>query len=245
MGLFQTAVRAVYPDRCLVCEGLVDGEGGLCGACWAAMPFVTGLACHMCGLPLPGAGEAEGGGGSEICDDCLTLARPWAAGRTVAVYEGAARTLVLRLKHADRLDLAGPAAGWMLRAAAPLLTPRTLVVPVPSHWVRRIRRRYVQSAVLSRALAARAGLDHAPLSLVRTKATAMQDGMGVAARFANLAGAIRPDPRHGGALAGREVLLVDDVMTSGATLAAAADAAHAAGAQRVCVLTLARVAKAP
>ena len=241
MGLVQNAVAAIYPDRCLVCEGLVDGEESLCGPCWATMPFVTGHACESCGLPLMGTGD----GMADRCDECLALPRPWVAGRTVATYEGAARTLVLRLKHADRLDLAGPAAGWMLRAARPLLTPRTLVVPVPSHWWRRWRRRYVQSAVLARALARRGALDWAPMALWRARATAMQDGMGVEARFRNLDGAIRPDPRHGRALAGRDVLLVDDVMTSGATLSAAARAATAAGARQVCVVTLARVAKAP
>ena len=240
MGLLQNVVAAIFPDRCLACGGLVDGEGGLCGPCWRDMPFVVGAVCATCGAPLPG--EAAG---DERCDDCLALARPWDAGRTATTYEGAARQLVLRLKHADRLDLARPAAGWMLRAARPLLTAGTVLVPVPSHWRRRVARRFSQAAVLAHAMGRAGGLAVEARALIRTRATPVQDGMGVEARFRNVGDAIRPHPRLGARLAGRDVILVDDVMTSGATLAAATEAARAAGAGRIGVATLARVVRTP
>jgi predicted amidophosphoribosyltransferase len=157
------------------------------------------------------------------------------------VYEGTARRLVLALKHADRLDIARPAGAWLARAAAPILVPGMLVAPVPLHWLRLLRRRYNQSALLSAALARAAGLEHCPDLLVRVRRTGSQDGRGRAARFAAVEGAIRPHPRRGARAAGRHVLLVDDVMTSGATLAAAAEGARAAGAAEVSVVTLARV----
>lgn len=236
----QRLLRLVYPDQCALCAALVEENGALCGPCWREVPFIQGLVCEKCGAPLPG--EDRGAGGL-MCDDCMTLARPWQAGRAALVYAGQARRLVLALKHGDRLDLAAPAARWLQLAAAPLLSPRTVIVPVPQHWRRTLSRRHNPAAELSRALARRTGLIAETGALTRVRRTEAQGGKPVAARFENLAGAIRPHPKHGAALRGADVLLVDDVLTSGATLAATTEAAHAAGARTVCVLALARVVK--
>ncbi len=235
----QSALRLLFPPQCISCGEPTDADFGLCGACWRQTPFITGLACDRCGTPLPGEDE----GRAEVCDDCLAIARPWDRGRAALVYRDNARRLVLALKHGDRLDLARPAAEWLLRAARPILREGMLSAPVPLHWTRLFRRRFNQSALLSRALAAAAGLDHCPDLLLRARRTASQEGRDRDARFANVAGAIRVHPRRGHRLAGRDVLLVDDVMTSGATLAAATDACLGAGAASVSVVTLARVAK--
>lgn len=233
------ALHLMFPPRCIACGDLVSTDFGLCAACWRDTPFATGLVCDKCGVPLPGEDE----GRAEFCDDCLTLARPWERGRAALVYKGAARRMVLAFKHGDRLDLLRPLAGWMNRAAAPILEPGMLVVPVPLHRLRLLKRRYNQSVLLAAALARAAALDHAPDLLLRTRATASQEGLHRDDRFANLAGAVRVNPRREAVLAGRAVLLVDDVMTSGATFAACADACLAAGAKNVSVLALARVAK--
>jgi len=135
------------------------------------------------------------------------------------------------------------AAGWMARAAAPLLRDGLLVAPIPLHWTRLLKRRDNQAALLSRALARRLGLAHCPDLLVRTRATGTQDGRGRMGRFANLHDAFAPHPRRGGRLAGRDILLVDDVMTAGATFAAAAECCLAHGAASVRVIALARVAR--
>lgn len=160
-------------------------------------------------------------------------------------YSGTARRIVLSIKHADRLDLVPAAAAWMARAGRPVLTADTILVPVPVHWTRILKRRYNQAAELSRALSRQSGLDHCPDALVRTVRTAPQEGMTVDQRFAHLSRAFSPNPKRIGRLVGRDVCLVDDVMTSGATLSYATDAALEAGARRVCVLVLARVVKAP
>jgi len=238
-GALQSMLRVVFPAQCLQCGSLTDSDFGLCGPCWRDTPFIAGLVCDQCGTPLPGTD----GGGPVVCDDCLTVARPWAQGRSALIYRDTARKLILSFKHGDRTDLAGPAAAWMARAGAPLLRPDSLIVPVPLHWTRLLRRRFNQAALLARALARIGGQDCCPDALIRTRRTRILEGHGRDARFAALADAISPHPVRGALMRGREVLIVDDVMTSGATLAAAAEAAHAAGAMRVCVLALARVVK--
>jgi predicted amidophosphoribosyltransferase len=235
----QSALRLLLPATCLVCDTPVSSDHGLCGSCWRETPFIHGLVCDTCGLPLPG----EDSGQPEHCDDCLTLARPWRQGRAALIYKDNARKLVLALKHGDRLDLAGPAAGWMRRAAAAMLTADMLVAPIPLHRMRLLRRLYNQSALLGSAIAGDAGLDWCPDLLVRSRATPSQDHRDRDARFANLAGSIAVHPGRENRMVGRRILLVDDVMTSGATFAAATEACLAAGAASVCVLAMARVAK--
>lgn len=235
----QTAVSLIYPPRCLTCGDLVEAGGGLCGPCWRETPFITGTVCASCGVPLPG----EDDGHRSDCDDCLAVPRPWDAGRAALVYSGNARRLVLALKHGDRSDIAAPAARWMAQAGAPLLQGTPLIAPVPLHWTRLIRRRFNQSALLAQALGRLTGLEACPDLLVRRCRTPVLDGNSREARFRTMADTLAPHPRRAGRARGRGVLLVDDVMTSGATLAAAALACRKAGAAEVRVLVLARVTK--
>jgi ComF family protein len=151
--------------------------------------------------------------------------------------------MVLALKHGDRLDLARPAGRWMAAAARPLLKDHMVAVPVPAHWVRLFRRRYNQAAVLAQRVARETGIEVAVDALVRVRRTRVQEGMDREERYANLEAAIAPHPRRSTTMAGRHVLLVDDVLTSGATLSAATAAAQQAGAASVSVLALARVAR--
>lgn len=238
-AILQSALRLIYPPRCTVCGVQVDSDFGLCGPCWRDTPFIAGLCCDLCGTPLPG----DARGGTVHCDDCMTIARPWAAGRVALLYRDNGRKLVLALKHGDRHDVVRPAAVWMARAARPLLRNDTLVAPVPLHWLRLLGRRYNQSALLARAVAQAVAAEHCPDLLVRPRATRALGGMGRDARFAALQGAIRVHPGRRALMAGRSVLLIDDVMTSGATFAAATAACLAAGAREVCILALARAAK--
>jgi predicted amidophosphoribosyltransferase len=119
----QDALQVIYPPQCISCAAPVISDFGLCGDCWRATPFIAGLVCDLCGLPLPGEDTSL----RVLCDDCMTIARPWSQGRCALVYKDNARHLVLALKHGDRLDLARPAAGWMLKAAQPVIRPNMLV----------------------------------------------------------------------------------------------------------------------
>lgn len=235
----QALIQAIYPPTCLTCDALVASDFGLCADCWRETPFITGLTCDKCGVPVPGEPEETG----VLCEDCLRIARPWAAGRAAMLYRDNARKLVLALKHGDRMDLARPGGQWLLRAARPLIRPGMVVVPVPLHWWRMLRRKYNQSALLSAALARAAALPHCPDALIRQRHTGSQEGRDRDGRFANLQDAFRVHPRRRARIEGQDVLLVDDVMTSGATFAAATEACLAAGAREVFTLALTRVAK--
>jgi len=238
--MFQSALRLIYPPRCVSCGEMVERDFALCASCWGQMDFISGLVCDCCGTPLPGEDRGE----PEYCDECLARPRPWTRGRAAMLYRDKARKMVLAFKHGDRTDLARPAATWLLRAGGPILLPAMVVAPVPLHRWRLVSRRFNQSALLSRGMAEGAGFAHWPDLLLRTRKTRVQEGMGAEERFANLDGAIAVQPRYRERLRDRTVLLVDDVLTSGATLSAATEACLAAGAEEVRVLVLARVAKA-
>ncbi|MEL7115764.1 MAG: double zinc ribbon domain-containing protein [Pseudomonadota bacterium] len=232
-------IRLAFPPQCLGCGEMVGVEHGLCGKCWKDTPFLHGLCCDSCGVPLPGDDD----GVAVHCDDCITIARPWEQGRAALAYRDTARRLVLALKHGDRTDLLHPLATWMAHAGRCLLQEDTVLVPVPLHRMRLIKRRYNQAALLAKAIGAQTQREVLPDLLVRTRSTKAQEGMTREARFTNQSEAITASPSAKARLAGRAVLIVDDVMTSGATFAAAAEASYAAGARRVDILALARAVK--
>ena len=204
MGL-QAALHVLYPPQCISCAALVTTDFGLCGDCWRETPFIAGLVCDRCGVPLPGGDAGE----VAVCDDCMTQARPWGQGRSALLYRDNGRSLVLALKHGDRMDLARPAGGWLMQAARPVIRPGMLVVPVPLHWFRLFRRKYNQAALLSKTLAGLAGLDHSADALVRKRTTGTQEGRTRDGRFANMADAFRVPKPRAMLVEGREILLVD------------------------------------
>jgi len=240
----QSAIRAIYPPQCVSCGARTESDFGLCGPCWRDTGFISGLVCDQCGTPLPGESRGE----QVLCDDCMRVARPWSRGRAVFTYHGKGRDLVLSMKHGDRTDLARALGDWMAVRARVLLADDSaadewVIVPVPLHWSRLLTRRYNQAALLAARVAAVLARPHCPDALQRTRRTRSLDGHSRDARFAALDGAIRAHPRRLNQIAGRHVLLIDDVMTSGATMAAATSALRAGGAQDVAVLALARVGK--
>lgn len=235
----QTALAAVYPARCLTCGSVVDSDFGLCGPCWRDTSFLGGAVCDGCGVPLLMSDDPD----MLMCDACLVQPRPWVQGRAAVLYAKTGRKLVLALKHGDRQEIAKPAALWMAHALGQLVPKNALVVPIPLHWMRMIKRRYNQSALLAQALARQMSLACGPDILQRPKATKTLDGLGRVARQEMLQDAICVNPKLRHRIVARPVLLVDDVMTSGATLSAATAALQQAGAGPVRVVTLARVAK--
>lgn len=239
-------LRLLYPPQCPGCAQVVaqtdgDGPGALCPDCWREAQFITGICCDACGTPLPGA--QDDGDAVLACDDCLGLGRPWAQARAAMVYAGTARRMILALKHGDRPDLAPALAGYLARAAAPLIRPGMIVAPVPLHLRRLMKRRYNQAALLSVGVSRAHCLEHMPDLLVRHRHTPAQDHRSLGERFVNLENALAVRGRRVPALQGRTVLLIDDVMTSGATLATASEVLLQAGAASISVAVLARAVK--
>lgn len=240
--IWEGALALIYPPQCAACAVPVAAQGSLCPDCWREAAFIHGPACGCCGLPLAsdGSGATEGFAGGLTCDGCLTTLRPWARGVAAMAYEGSGRTMVLALKHGDRPDLARPLGGWLADAARPLVADGMVVVPVPVHPARLLKRKYNQAALVAAQVARALGLPHRPAALRRIRNTPMQDHRSISDRFANQAGAMAVPPALRAGLAGRPVLLVDDVMASGATAAAAAEALREAGAGEIRVAVVAR-----
>ena len=236
-GLTTTLVNTIFPPRCLACPEPTDLPHGLCPACWRDTHFIAGTVCRTCGVPLVGEAGAE-----DVCESCQRHPPAWDRGAAAVIYAGAGRRVVLALKHGDRLDTVRPLAAWMAAAGRELLAEADMIAPVPLHWRRLLKRRYNQSAELARRLGRISGRPVVPDLLRRGRATLPQEGMTRAERAVNQAGAFSVNPRRAAAPSGRVVLLIDDVLTTGATLSACADALRAAGAARVDVLALARVA---
>ncbi len=244
MGLLsevQTALDAVYPSRCLSCGETVENDFGLCGSCWRDTAFIGGATCDACGVPLPGDEVDE----TAHCDACLYTPRPWRHGRAALLYQDTGRKLVLSLKHGDRQEIARPAGLWMSQVAAEVLSQNTLIAPVPLHWQRMIKRRYNQSALLAKVISKEVDRPWCLDLLQRFRRTRSLDGMGQEERYKTLENTIRVHPRRRHRLIGRPVLLVDDVLTSGATLTACTRACLEAGSGPVSVVVLARAAKDP
>ncbi|HYH18658.1 MAG TPA: ComF family protein [Azospirillum sp.] len=235
--LTAAALNALLPPRCLSCGAPVDRQGGLCPACWGALTFITTPYCACCGLPFAFT-QGEG----IVCGACVAEPPAFARARSVLVYDDASRPLVLGFKHGDRTHAAVAYGAWLARAGADLLAEADLLAPVPLHRWRLFRRRYNQAALLARAAGRAAGRPVVPDLLMRRRATPSQGGLDRGGRRKNVAGAFRLK-RGKEEVAGKRIVLVDDVLTTGATLAECARVLRRAGAARVDVLTLARVVR--
>lgn len=238
-GLPQLALNAVLPPRCLACGALVERTGTLCAGCWSEVAFLTPPHCACCGLPF----EYDLGANA-LCGACTREPLPYQKARAVMRYNEASRQLILAFKHGDRTEGAPAFGAWLARAGAELIAEADLIAPVPLHRWRLLSRRYNQAALMAHALGRETGLPVQTDILVRRRHTPSQGRLSVTARQRNVAGAFAVTPRGAAALAGRHVLLVDDVMTTGATVAACARTLHRGGAAAVSVLVLARVVRA-
>lgn len=232
------ALDLVLPPRCLRCGVTVDSVGALCPDCWGQMAFLGAPHCACCGYPFEFEMAADA-----LCAACMREHPAYDRARAVLRYDDASRDLVLAFKHADRTDGAPAYGRWLARAGAELLADADLIAAVPLHWSRLFARRYNQAALLALALARETGLSASPDLLSRRRRTPSQGRLSAAARERNVAGAFALRPRHRDGLAGRRVLLVDDVLTTGATVEACARVLRREGAAAVDVLTLARVVR--
>lgn len=227
-------LNAVLPPQCLACNAVVDTPGHLCGACFGHFTFITPPHCGICGLPLDQTVTED-----LICGACVVERPAYGQARAAFIYDDHSRPLVLKLKHGDRTDMAVHLAKWMQRAGREVLETADVLVPVPLHRWRLLMRAYNQSALLAHAVGKLAGKKVAADVLARTKSTPPQGGLSRAERRRNVAKAF--GVRRAADIENKRVVLIDDVLTSGATANACALTLMQAGAKAVDVLALARV----
>lgn len=236
-GIARAAADIVYPPACLSCRQSTGVLGALCPACWTQVQFIERPFCDRLGTPF----AADYGGDGLLSPEAVRDPPVFARARAVAQFDdGPVRHLVHRLKYYDRMELAKPLGSWMARAGRELLLDAELLVPVPLHRTRLAGRRFNQANSLAQAVSLQCGVRVDPFVLARVKPTPPQVGLSRAQRALNLQGAFRIAEGMAERLEGRNIVLVDDVMTSGATANAAARVLLRAGARRVDVLVFAR-----
>ena len=237
-ALLRQAADLVLPPQCLSCAAPLAAHGALCPGCWARLRLIERPYCARLGTPFP-----HDFGAGALSPEAIADPPPFDRCRAVAVFGEVARDLVHALKYRDQLELAAWMGGWMARAGRELLAEADVVVAVPLHARRLWWRRYNQSMLLARAVAAAGGRPLAPLALKRVRSTAQQVGLSSGERERNVRGAFRVSEAGRAVIAGRRVLLVDDVFTTGATVKAAARVLLRSGAGAVDVLVFARVVR--
>jgi ComF family protein len=230
---WRTGLDMLFPPQQLD-GGARPLAGGFSADAWTRIRFLDGPVCDGCGTPFdfdPGA----------RCAACLAKPRAFDAARAACLYDETSRDPILKLKHADRLDLAPLFARWISRAARQLIDEADAIAPVPLHPMRLLSRRYNQAAEIARPLAAMTGAPYLPDALVRRRRTATQGGKSGSGRKRNVAGAFEVPAARAKQVAGLRILLIDDVLTTGATAEGCARALKAAGAARVDLAVVARV----
>ncbi|MEH2564358.1 ComF family protein [Bradyrhizobium sp. AZCC 2289] len=229
------ALDIALPTLCVACREPVDGEG-VCAECWAKLSFIAPPFCPRLGIPF-----VYDPGPELLSMEAIANPPAYARARAAVRYDDVARTLVHALKYQDRTDLAPAMGRWMARAGQELLNQADILVPVPLHWRRGWSRRYNQSGALARIISRQSGVKLASEALRRVRATEQQIGLSRSQRASNVQGAFKVASDRSADIAGRRVILVDDVLTTGATVDACARALLRAKAAAVDVLVFARV----
>ncbi len=239
IGILGRAMEALVdhllPATCAGCGAIVVRTGALCPECWSSLRFLAPPLCARCAVPLP---LPPGEEGEEVrCAACLADPPPFTRAHAAVRYDAASRALLMRLKHGDRSELVPVLAALMIQARGRHRPPPDAVMAVPLHPWRRMGRRYNQAGLLARAVAERLARPYLPCASRRCRRTPSQGGLTAAQRRRNVAGAFAVRDEI---VAGRRLLIVDDVMTTGATLRALARTCLRAGAEAVEALVFAR-----
>ena len=232
------ALDVVLPPQCLSCNTPVVEPGHLCGTCWADVDFLAGPACSVCGLPFE-TPELDGA----LCGSCSRSTPAYDKARAVMRYCDASKGLILRLKHGDRHEGVASYGRWLARAGSDFLREVDVITAVPLHRLRLMSRLYNQAALLALAVGEEAGIPVDPMMIERVRRTPSQGGLTKRQRRHNVAGAFRVRPGYEACVEGKNIALVDDVLTTGATIDACARVLKRSGAAGIYVLTLARVVR--
>lgn len=233
----RQALELLYPPSCLACRAATQDHGVLCTACWNEMRFIERPFCERLGTPF-----IRDLGPGLLSPEAMADPPVWARARAVAIFEdGPVKRLTYRLKYYDRMEVAKALGRWMARSGMELLEEADLLIPIPLHRSRLAARRFNQAMALAQAVSAHSGVPVDGLTLARTRRTPPQVGLSRIQRAANMQGVFRVMPDRQFLIEGRRIVLIDDVLTSGATTNAAARTLLRAGAAQVDLIVFARV----
>jgi len=238
--MLRFALDVALPPLCPSCRAPLGDGHGLCAGCWAKLSFIEPPYCARLGIPFvydPGPGL--------LSMEAIANPPSYDRARAAVRYDDVARALVHKFKYSDHMELSGMMGQWMARAGRELTREADALVPVPLHWRRLWARRFNQSASLASAVSRAANVPVLYESLKRVRATPQQVGLDKGERAGNVSGAFRVPAERKADVSGRRLILVDDVLTSGATVDACARALLRAGAAHVDVLVFARVVAGP
>ena len=229
------AVNAVFPARCPSCNVHVEEHGKLCTECWKRVTFISEPQCTCCGNPFAFPMDA-----GSLCGECIQELPPFAKARAVFKYDEHTAKFITGFKFHDRTFMGPVLARWMAQSGRELLAEAEVIMPVPLHRRRLWERKFNQSAMLVQHIAKLSHKTAELEGLVRTRYTTPQSELTRKQRLKNVRGAFSVNPKRVAQVQDKNVLLVDDVMTTGSTLKACAKVLLKAGAKQVNVLTAAR-----
>jgi len=235
---FRLVADMVYPPRCPSCQSYVAADGNFCVPCFQKLQMIEAPLCACCGIPFVIAVEAD-----TLCPSCLDDRPVFDVARAALVYDAVSAPLVTALKFNDQWANLARYVQLMLRAGKPVFADADMLVPVPLHWRRLLRRKFNQSALLAYGISRETGLPCMPELLQRTLYTKPQMRMSREERLKNVKHAFAVPETMQEMLRNKIVVLIDDVVTTGATANACAKALKKAGAKEVRVLALARTVK--
>lgn len=236
--MLEHVLNILFPPQCLNCEVRVPTHGTLCLECWQKISFISDPMCDCCGLPFDyDIGEKA------LCAECMNTPKPYARIRSAFRYDEHSRKLITRFKYSDQTQLAKIYGTWLAKAGGTIIQHSDFIIPVPLHYFRFIGRRFNQSALLAHVLSKKTGIKTLPDALKRKRYTTPQTGLTKTQRKDNVKGAFAMNGRYMKDIKGKNILLIDDVVTTGSTIEQSTRTLLKAGAAQVNVLTLARAIK--
>jgi ComF family protein len=237
--LLKTAVDIIFPAQCLACPTIVTVKGNLCHHCWDNIAFISSPQCEKCGMPF----ELENSSGM-LCGNCIGENGPrYDKARAVIQYDESSRNLITNFKYSDKTHSCKHFAAWMVRVGQEFIENADIIAPVPLHRIRLFTRRYNQSALLAKSISQQCGVPAHNRLLIRTKNTPPQASLTFKQRTINVRNAFKVNSTYANKITGKNIILVDDVITTGSTINACVRALKKSGAGEVYVLTLAMTVK--
>lgn len=237
-SFLNEAVDTILPPRCIVTGDMVDRQGMVAPQVWKDLSFIADPKCGRCGFPFDF--EVEAG---SLCASCLDYPPKFESARAALKYDDTSRGIILGFKHGDKLHAAKAFVPWLKMAGAEMLDQADVLLPVPLHPWRLLKRKYNQAAVMAAALSKDTNIPIIYDGLRRTRSTPPQGHLSSKERYRNVKSAFAVNEKQKARMRGKSIVLIDDVYTTGATVNECTKALYKAGVARVNILTLARVAR--